>query len=790
MYMLVAVAAMTVAAVLLLNHPLGVGPSIGFCFVLLTVYYKPSLFLFLIPAILPVIGFAPWSGWITFEEFDLVVLASAVGGYSKFAFHGNTVSSYRISKFLFVLLTAMSISILISMARGFSDAGQFVFGWFQGYDGPMNSVRIGKSFFLALLLLPLLVLIKNKPEKDADCKLGLGMAIGLGVASLAALWERLAFTDFLNFSSDYRTTALFWEMHVGGAALDGWILLTFPFSIWALRKDRAPFLLVLSLILLLLAAYAALTTFSRGVYLALLFSLPLLAWQTRQNKSEGNYRGGAGWGLSKWVSALVLVGVMSHQVFATGGYRALLALIGLVAISLFMPSLLRNLSVKKLFLSGLVGFVVGVVLILLANNLPKGPYVLYLALFLSTVYLIYSSQNYKIESAIKFSMAGFVCIMLSAANIANHWGGIGALLVMGLAVFILLLMVTFGATSKHELWPNNIHWRGNFLAMMILVGAIVSVFTGGAYMGGRFATSSQDFEGRVTHWRNSLSMLQSPMDIFFGKGLGRYPGNYYFAAPNSEFPGTYRIIEENGNSAISLVGSRHPLSYGNILRISQRLSFGVEGPFIVRFKARSNILAKIHLEVCEKHLIYSAVCSIGVAVIKPTNNSWQFQEIQLSRSDMLGGPWYAPRFTTFSFGIANGGGAAELDEIALVSYEGVNLLINGDFSDEMKYWFFSSERDHLPWHAKNIWVNILFDQGLFGFAVFLVLTISALSGLIIGRARQNELAPYITSGIIGFLVVGLFDSLTDVPRLSFIYYFLVTYALSTAVVVKGVDTRP
>lgn len=789
-YLLVAVAAMSMAAVLLLNHPLGVGPSIGFCFVLLAIYYKPSLFLFLIPAILPVIGFAPWSGWITFEELDLVVLATAVGGYSKFAFHGNTVSNYRISKLLFFLLAAMSISILVSMARGFSDAGQFVFGWFQGYDGPMNSVRIGKGFFLALLLLPLLVLIKNKPENDVDCKLGLGMAIGLGVASLAALWERLAFTDFLNFSSDYRTTALFWEMHVGGAALDGWLLLTFPFSIWALRKARTPFLLVLSLILLLLAAYAALTTFSRGVYLALLFSLPLLAWQTRQNKSEGNYQGGADWGLSKWVIALVLVGVMSHQVFATGGYRALLALIGLVAISLFMPSLLRNFSVKQLFLSSSIGFVVGVVLILLANSLPKGPYVLYLALFLSTVYLKYSSQNCKIESTIKFSMAGFVCLMLSAANIANHWGGLGALLMMGSAVFILLLIVTFGATSKHELWPNNTHWQGKFLAMMILVSAIVSVFAGGAYMGSRFATSSQDFEGRVTHWRNSLSMLQSPMDIFFGKGLGRYPANYYFAAPNSEFPGTYRIIEEKGNSVISLVGPKHPLSYGNILRISQRLSFGVEGPFIVRFKAKSNILARIHLEVCEKHLLYSAVCAIGVAVIKPTNNSWEFQEIQLSRPDMRGGPWYAPRFTTFSFGIANEGEAAELDEIALVSYEGVNFLNNGDFSDEMKNWFFSSERDHLPWHAKNIWLNILFDQGLFGLAVFLVVTISALSSLILGSARQNELAPYITSGIFGFLVVGLFDSLTDVPRLSFIYYFLVIYALSTTVLVKGEDTRP
>jgi hypothetical protein len=308
-------------------------------------------------------------------------------------------------------------------------------------------------------------------------------------------------------------------------------------------------------------------------------------------------------------------------------------------------------------------------------------------------------------------------------------------------------------------------------------------------MGKRFATSSQDFEGRLSHWRQGLSMLQSPLDVFFGKGLGRFPANYYFAAPNNEFPGTYRIFEENGNSVISVVGSRHPLSFGNILRVSQRLNFGVQGPFIVRFRVKSKVFAKIHLEVCEKHLLYSAVCAIGVAEIKSTNNIWKIQEISLSSPDMNGGPWYAPRFKTFSFGIGNAGGAAELDDIALVSTEGVNLLKNGDFSNEMKNWFFSSDRDHLPWHAKNILLNILFDQGVFGLVVFLLMTTCALWSLNLGKGRQSELAPYITAGITGFLVVGLFDSLTDVPRLSFIYSFLVIYALSFASISRSSDAR-
>ena len=43
----------------------------------------PSSWLVVLPALLPLIGFAPWTGWITFEEVDLLVLAVAAGGYAR-----------------------------------------------------------------------------------------------------------------------------------------------------------------------------------------------------------------------------------------------------------------------------------------------------------------------------------------------------------------------------------------------------------------------------------------------------------------------------------------------------------------------------------------------------------------------------------------------------------------------------------------------------------------------------------------------------------------------------------
>ena len=76
-------------------------------------------------------------------------------------------------------------------------------------------------------------------------------------------------------SARYRATALFWEMHVGGAAIDAFLALTMPFVAWALWAARRPAPWLGAAALALLGTYACLTSFSRGVYLAV--AVPLLA---------------------------------------------------------------------------------------------------------------------------------------------------------------------------------------------------------------------------------------------------------------------------------------------------------------------------------------------------------------------------------------------------------------------------------------------------------------------------------------------------------------------------------
>ena len=73
-------------------------------------------------------------------------------------------------------------------------------------------------------------------------------------------------------------------------------------------------------------------------------------------------------------------------------------------------------------------------------------------------------------------------------------------------------------------------------------------------------------------------------------------------------------------------------------------------------------------------------------------------------------------------------------------------------------------------------LNVLFDQGIVGLALFLILVGGALWRLFFVAYRHTD-APYLASALIGFLIVGIFDSLLDVPRVAFLFYLLLLIAL-------------
>lgn len=768
--------------VLSLHHPLAQPlPVLAFVACTAAAYLWPSAWLIAVPAILPLIGQAPWSGWITFEELDLLILAVAAGGYFRGHFArrlGRSAEAESRVPIAAIMLGGLAlVSVAVSMVRGFLDAGGFEFGWFQAYDGPMNSLRIGKILVLALLVLPLFNrLLGQNPDRTLR-SLGIGLACGLLTASMAALAERYVYTGLLNFSSDYRTTALFWEMHVGGAALDGWLMLTLPFAAWALRRSRTAWSWCMAVVLLGLGGYASLTTFSRGVYLALGAMIAVLViglWGTRKYSGEP-----AEGRLShiSWVAALTVFTVMATCVFPNAGYRGLLALLGVQLVGLRMPTVVRPMPGIAMALAGAAGIVVGLVLIPVAALFPKGAYVAYAVVFLITLALLASAEFRQPSGGQqKATVVAAASLCVLAGNVGYHWGGDGAIAGFVAAIVMALLLMVLGGRSRIRLWPDGLRSQSALLVAAGVVGGIVAVFQGGAYMGGRFAATSQDMKGRIEHWEHGLEMLTTPSDWIFGKGLGRFPGIYFFSNAATAFPASYKLATEAGNHFLTVTGSHHKMSDGKIIRVSQRLAVEPGRRISVTMSLRARNDVTVLVELCDKHLLYAENCTSHRIPVKP-DNTWRSVTFPLDVAPHAMSGWLSPRFRVFSLGTGTKAGIADIDNIAVLDPAGREIIANGDFTAGMAHWFFTSDHDHMPWHAKNLLVAVAIDQGLFGAVVLAALVFAALWRLLAGAAKSLEISPYIAASLVGFLVVGIFDSLVDVPRVAYQFYFLAFVAL-------------
>ena len=731
-----------------------------------------------LPAVLALAGFAPWTGWLTFEELDMLVLAIAAGGYARRALERSLPLRREppIAMATKLLAVLFALSILLALVRGISDAGGFEFGWFQGYQGPMNSVRLAKSFFLALLLFPLWRDAHGADPLRASRWWSAGLCLGLAGVSLAALWERLAFTRLLDFSTDYRTTAMFWEMHVGGAALDGFLALTLPFAVRELQTARRGWRWLGALAILILASYACLTTFSRGVFVAIPVGLAVMGWLALRQRAASpaagvSVRAWAGWAM------LFAIGYASAAcwLFPVAGYRGMLALLGAFALLMRLgadPSepgslpALRSVALAVL-LCALVVFV--------AWAMPKGAYAAYALAFVFTAAAGWMPRTRWM------AFAGYAAVVLTLGLVCRHWGGEPAFVrtwpVMAVLLLVALALAASRAGRPDRAWPSSPRWQAVVMACMVATSGAIGVMLGGAYMTDRMSTTEGDLQTRLDHWSEGLSVLHSPAQWAFGVGLGRYPATYFLLHGNTDAPGAYALRGGAGEPALALSAGRHMLGWGELLRVSQRVRVPHQ-PVQVELQVRAERPTGLHLELCEKHLLYNGACLLKEIEVPATGINWQAIRTPLDGAGVSGGHPFAPRLLSFSIGNRAQGTVLEVRDVRLVEAGGDDLLANGDFSHGMAHWFFSSDRNHLPWHLKNVFLHVLFDQGLFGLGVFVLMLAGALWRLVSGSARAHPLAPAIAGALVGFVMVGLFDSLLDVPRDAFVFYFLLLQALT------------
>ncbi len=761
-------------------------------FISLLLVRRPSAWLVLVPALWPIIDLVPITGRMYFAESDaLAALCIAVLSFRHIRNNSPSQTTSRPSPHSVIapiLLGGIAVSYALSSLQALIPFPPLNDNAFVGYDSPFNALRLAKGILWPLLLLPHWNHEQHRLGSIEALRLfRIGMTAGFATASLAALWERLAFLQLLDFATDYRTTALFWEMNVGGAAFDGWLMLTLPFVVQGLLEARRSFAILCHVAVLTVGAYAVLTTFSRGVYLgvAVMLMVAVFAWWQAGHHARKAVPDGTRHRHLIAPAILVVATFVAIAVFHGGGYRGLATFLASGIAVYLAGEWIRPITARQWLPLLIAALPLWLISYLLHDLFDKAAYGFFAtALTAVTVTGLRAWQRPDYAPNIKLLTIATLWCAGGPGWINLHWGGEAAL-PGGIAASCLLLAALFGQTRfTHPIWTLS---RDKIVstALCSLAVAMIAVGAGSYFIGYRFASTTEDTTGRWLHWRNGVSLLQNATEWAIGIGPGRYAYRYSLLVPSNQYPGAWRIGHEKTptqgdgeNSYLRLLGPQHP-NARQLLRITQNIGLEHSGPFTIKLRARAEKQTRLHIEVCQKHLLYPGDCVADGDVPVPAGNRWTTIERHLSNQPFADhGNWFAPRIVTFAIAITNPGQAVDIDDLVLIDNRERNLLSNGNLAEGADRWFFTSDRVHLPYHAKSIFAHLLIEQGLFGLLTVGIVTLIALLRLARIRYGNTDGTVPILAALAGFLAVGLFDSLLDVPRLSVFFYGLLGISLT------------
>ncbi len=302
---------------------------------------------------------------------------------------------------------------------------------------------------------------------------------------------------------------------------------------------------------------------------------------------------------------------------------------------------------------------------------------------------------------------------------------------------------------------------GKWLALAGIAGAVLLVAAPifkGQFAQARFATIQTDLGTRLAHWREALRIRDPDWTAqVFGMGLGRFPDTSFWRSSLVPRSGTYRLLEESGNTYLRL-GS------GDSIYVEQIVPVVRDQQYLLKMDVRtSSPGASLTFPICEKWLLTSVNCIWHTLKVGKTPDVWTPVEIRLVAKDLAKQSWYSRRTTKFSLYLGVPKSTVDVDNLRLEISDGQNLIRNGDFAQRFDHWFFATD-GHLQWHVKSLFYGTLFDQGLFGVAAMGLFIALVLAIGLHKSYRGDELAMAGVGSLLSFLVVGAFDTLIDTPR--------------------------
>lgn len=356
--------------------------------------------------------------------------------------------------------------------------------------------------------------------------------------------------------------------------------------------------------------------------------------------------------------------------------------------------------------------------------------------------------------------------------------GLGAYSVMvtfsrgGQVAFALATLVVVAGFTRLALRTHarRLASVGTVILVAALALAVALPIFSGKYSQSRLATIRQDLATRTDHWADALHILRMRNASTFGVGLGTFPSAYFWGSNASSRPATYAFVTEDGNTFLRL-GS------GETVYFEQPVAVVPEQEYTLAMDLRANTRkAALTVPVCEKGLLYSFTCAWTTLKVDTPPGQWRHYETRIQTRKFGPPRSLFPRPVKLSIFNGQAGSLVDVDNVALRDRSGKDLVRNGDFSDGMHRWFFSTD-SHLAWHAKNLYLHVLFEQGWVGLIVFLSLIVYAAARWLSRAWSGDPLSLALCASLAAFLVVGMVDSLIDETRLGFLLYLLLIAGL-------------
>jgi hypothetical protein len=339
---------------------------------------------------------------------------------------------------------------------------------------------------------------------------------------------------------------------------------------------------------------------------------------------------------------------------------------------------------------------------------------------------------------------------------------------IAIAALQLLVLAVGMARSAGKAFAR---WLIGAAAALLLVGGVIGVIAA-PYWRERFSTIQQDWNTRMNHWHDVLDMRGTSVSAkMFGLGLGSFRHAYLHLKEGEALP-DYRIVRGDPGQHLELTGSSG-IYFGQFVPVEPQTRYTLS------LEVRTAPGELLSLALCEKTMLYSFRC-LGNVIAGAPSDAWRRVEITLDSGELgtsKGWGRFGARPVNLAFNVS-GRGAIELDNIQLIDPQGRDLMRNGNFDQGQDGWFFTADV-HEPWHAKNLYLHLLVEQGWLGLALFLIPSFWAVGRL--GRAAQAgqfEAWAWCCS-ILGFLALGIFDSLVDAPRIALQYYIMLGIVLAT-----------